>query len=189
METPTQQHPRRMRPNILITGTPGTGKTTTAELVALATNMTHVEVGKLVKSKGLHEGWDETFQSYIIDEDKVVDELEDAMQQGGQIVDHHGCDFFPERWFDLVVVLRTDNTALYSRLEKRNYPTIKIQENIECEIMQVVLEEARASYAQEIVVELKSETIDDMEGNVERIQEWVDRFVKERQSGSSQMDQ
>ena len=51
--------------------------------------------------------------------EKVCDELEDIMTGGNNIVDHHGCDFFPERWFDLVVVLRTDNGVLYPRLEKR----------------------------------------------------------------------
>ena len=50
---------------------------------------------------------------------KVCDELEDVMEEGGNIVDYHGCDFFPERWFDLVVVLQTDNTVLYDRLSKR----------------------------------------------------------------------
>ncbi len=34
-------------------------------------------------------------------------------------MDYHGCEFFPERWFDLVIVLQTDNTVLYERLEKR----------------------------------------------------------------------
>jgi broad-specificity NMP kinase len=41
------------------------------------------------------------------------------MSAGGMVVDYHGCDFFPERWFDLVIVLRSDNTTLYSRLENR----------------------------------------------------------------------
>ncbi len=41
------------------------------------------------------------------------------MAQGGVIVDFHSCDFFPERWFDLVVVLRVDNSVLYPRLENR----------------------------------------------------------------------
>lgn len=50
---------------------------------------------------------------------QVCDELEDVMEQGGNIVDHHGCDFFPERWFDHVVVLQTDNSVLYDRLAKR----------------------------------------------------------------------
>ena len=50
---------------------------------------------------------------------QVIDELDDQMKQGGNIVDYHGCDFFPERWFDIVFVLRTDTSKLYSRLEQR----------------------------------------------------------------------
>lgn len=50
---------------------------------------------------------------------KVVDELEDTMSSGGNVVDFHTCDLFPERWFDLVVVLRTDNTILFDRLTQR----------------------------------------------------------------------
>lgn len=50
---------------------------------------------------------------------QVIDELEDVMSEGGNIVEYHGCDFFPERWFNLVIVLRTNNTILYDRLLKR----------------------------------------------------------------------
>lgn len=41
------------------------------------------------------------------------------MSAGGIIVDYHGCDFFPEHWFDAVFVLKTDNTILYDRLQAR----------------------------------------------------------------------
>ena len=50
---------------------------------------------------------------------QVIDELEDTLSAGGNIVEYHGCDFFPERWFDAVFVLRTDNTILYDRLQLR----------------------------------------------------------------------
>lgn len=50
---------------------------------------------------------------------QICDALEDQMTVGGNIIDFHSCDFFPERWFDLVIVLQTDNTTLYDRLEKR----------------------------------------------------------------------
>lgn len=62
---------RRLLPNILITGTPGTGKTTTAELVAEQTGLRHINVGELVKSQQLYCGWDEEHDCYILDEDKV----------------------------------------------------------------------------------------------------------------------
>jgi hypothetical protein len=29
---------------------------------------------------------------------QVCDALEDFLDGGGNIVDYHGCDFFPERW-------------------------------------------------------------------------------------------
>lgn len=45
--------------------------------------------------------------------------MEGLMVKGGNVVDYHGCDFFPERWFDGVFVIRTDNTALYDRLSAR----------------------------------------------------------------------
>jgi Cdc6-like AAA superfamily ATPase len=65
-------HFPRDLPNILITGTPGTGKTTTSEMAAEATGLTHINVGDLVKAKALHEGLDKEYDSYILDEDKVT---------------------------------------------------------------------------------------------------------------------
>jgi len=49
----------------------------------------------------------------------VLDELEDQMSEGGNLLEYHSCEFFPERWIDAVFVLRTDNGILYDRLEKR----------------------------------------------------------------------
>lgn len=65
----------KVAPNILVTGTPGTGKTTTCELVAQATGLRHINVGDLVKSEELHSGWDDEFNCWIIDEDKVLSVL------------------------------------------------------------------------------------------------------------------
>ena len=50
---------------------------------------------------------------------QVLDEMEDDLSAGGNIVDYHGCEFFPERWFDIIFVLRTDNSILYDRLQNR----------------------------------------------------------------------
>lgn len=61
----------RGKPNILITGTPGTGKTTFSSALAEATQLRHVNIGELVKEKNLHDGWDEEFDCHIINEDLV----------------------------------------------------------------------------------------------------------------------
>jgi len=78
-------------------------------------------------------------------------------------------------------VLRCDSTLLYDRLTARGYKGKKLEENMDSEIMQVLLDEARESYKEEIVVELKSESNEDVEGNLERVERWVEQWRRDRQ--------
>ena len=64
----------RTRPNILVTGTPGTGKTVTASELSKRTGLNHINVGDLAKEKDLYEGWDEQYGCHVLDEDKVTGE-------------------------------------------------------------------------------------------------------------------
>lgn len=61
----------RATPNVLVTGTPGTGKTTLSHMLNEATGFRHVNVGDWVKDRQLHTGWDEEHQCFTLDEDKV----------------------------------------------------------------------------------------------------------------------
>jgi adenylate kinase len=61
----------------------------------------------------------------------------------------------------------------------RKYPELKMQENIDSEIMEVLLQEARESYDEEIVVELSSNDADEMDANVERIEAWLENWRKD----------
>ena len=138
----------------------------------------------------------------------MIDELEDTMSTGGNIVEYHGCDFFPERWFDAVFVLRTDNTILYDRLQQRyrcanykfndlvnlthshslslslslslhvssmyrGYSGKKLADNVQCEIFQTILEEARENYSDKIVHELSSNLPEDLERNIDTLCQYV----------------
>ncbi|KAF8844055.1 P-loop containing nucleoside triphosphate hydrolase protein [Paxillus ammoniavirescens] len=169
----------RHSPVIVITGTPGTGKSTHAQLLVDESPipMKHINVGEMVKDRGLHEGLDEEWQSYMVDEDKLLDELEPLVSQGGVILDWHTCDIFPERWVDLVVVLRCDHTLLWERLEKRNYSLKKIQENNEAEIMNVVYDEAMESYQPESVVALASDSMENLRENIDRMVTWINLWT------------
>ncbi|KAL6790410.1 AAA domain-containing protein [Trichoderma sp. SZMC 28013] len=166
----------RSSPNIIITGTPGVGKTTHSEILAERTGLRHLSVNQVVKDKECHEGWSDEYQSWIVDEDKLLDEIEDDVKAGGYIIDWHACDLFPRSWIDLVVVLRVDSKTLYDRLEARNYAEAKLQENMDSEIMEVLLQEAREAFDEEIVVELTSNSSTEMESNIDRIEAWIKQW-------------
>ncbi|OHE93351.1 POS9-activating factor FAP7 [Colletotrichum orchidophilum] len=116
----------RTSPNIIVTGTPGVGKTTHCEELARRTGLKHLSVNQVVKDRECHEGWDADFQSWIVDEDKA-----------------------------------------------------KLQENLDSEIMEVLLQEAREAFDEEIVVELTSNTADEMEVNISRVEAWLEQWKKD----------
>ena len=168
-------------PNILITGTPGVGKTSLSLLLENELLESHklegfkyIKLAEIVNQEKLYKEWNKEFDVPEFDVDMVCDYLEPFMSEenekghkGGIILEFHSCDFFPERWFDLVVLLRCDNTILYDRLAERKYNEKKIKENIECEIMDVTKDEVYDSYKEEIILELESNRIEDMESNME----------------------
>lgn len=187
----SEDGPQRKRPNILITGTPGTGKTTTASLIGeRIPSINHLNVGDLIKQHKCYEGRDEELDTNVLDEDKLLDIMEGlldtaAEQDQGLVVDFHMPLIFPERWFDLVLVLRTKTDIIFDRLTARGYNEKKRAENMEAEIMQIILEEAREGYANEIVHEVSSNTIQDMEDNVQRVEAWCKQWLEDHADESS----
>ena len=191
--------PSRRLPNVLICGTPGSGKSSLCEAVltrlaaasaasaasggGAGAGLRHVVLGELAKARAFHAGRDEALDTLLLDEaseDRLLDELEPLAAAGGLLLEHHSCALFPERWFDLVLVLRTDNTLLFDRLVRRGYSARKVQENVECEIMRVVADEALASYEREGVVhELQSETPRDIEENAARVEQWLAQWRRD----------
>ncbi|GAB0494931.1 hypothetical protein MMPV_006228 [Pyropia vietnamensis] len=132
------------RPNILLTGTPGTGKSTTAAAVAAAVGLTHLDVGAYAAARAAwaYDGWDAARGCHLLNEDAVADGLEASMTTGGIVLDYHSVDWLPLRWVQLVVVLRAHTESLYDRLTARGYADAKRRENVEAEVHQVVLDEA-----------------------------------------------
>ena len=175
----------RPEPNIILTGTPGVGKTSHATLLAQRTGLHHLDINDVVKKHNIGEKNpdDSDATTKIVDEDRLLDVIENDLADGGQIIDWHACDLFPTNLIDLVCVVRCDNGVLYDRLKARGYADKKLQENLDCEIMEVLVQEAREAYDEGMVVELRSEKADEIEGNVERIEKWIGQWKEEHGGG------
>lgn len=155
------------RPNVLVTGTPGVGKTYLCGLLALELGLRHIEVGAFAKERELLAEHDAEHDAYYMHEDAVLDELEGLMSDGGIVLDHHSCDWFPERWFQVAVVLHARTDVLYDRLTiGRGYSGTKLNANMEAEIMQVVAEEAVESYSKVEVLRLQNNDEAECKANV-----------------------
>jgi hypothetical protein len=61
----------RSSPNVIITGTPGVGKTVHCEQLAQDTGLKHLSVNQIAKERDCFEEFDEERKSWVVDEDKV----------------------------------------------------------------------------------------------------------------------
>lgn len=55
----------------------------------------------------------------------------------------------------------------------RGYWGKKLEDNIQCEIFQIILDEVRDSYKVDIVYEFLSNNFEDLEDNLEKIFVWI----------------
>lgn len=153
----------------------GTGKTFICKKISEHFHMVHQDVSELVKEHNFTDGFDVELNCPFLDEDALLDFLEPIIQKGGNIVEYHSNEFFPERWFHLVLVVTCDTQLLYDRLTARSYNKKKIEQNIQCEIFGTILEEAQASYKPEIIKIVKSTT----SGDVNECLNVVEEFFKD----------
>lgn len=178
----------RLLPNILITGTPGTGKTTLArelhEANLTETNFQWIESKEIIQTNQCTDGHDNELNTDYLDEDKFLDALElkfdDENVSGGIILDFHIPEIFPERWFDLVLVCRTSTEVLFDRLTERKYDPVKRDNNVQAEIMQVVYEAAVEAYDVNIVQCIDNNTREDLASTIERVTQWMQQWQKDR---------
>lgn len=137
----------------------------------------YLNVGDYVKEHRLYEDYDDERDCYVLNEDALVDHLDERIKQESKslVLDYHGCDLFLSEWFEAIFVLRTTSDLLYRRLEDRDYPESKISENVQCEIFQIILEEARDAFEDDNIeiIELQNDNDQDQIDNVDKILHWI----------------
>lgn len=132
----------------IVTGTPGTGKTTVAKKYAEKNKAVYVDVNEVIKKEKIAVGYDKKRQANIIDIKKLNKVLIKIIQEARKkkislIIDSHLSHYLPAKSVDLCIVTKTSLKKLKARLQKRKYNKAKIRENMDCEIFDVCLMEAK----------------------------------------------
>jgi len=154
---------------IVISGTPGVGKSYLASKLSLLLDYEHIDGLSVVKSAGKYE-FDEKSQSFLINSEDFVLEImkvrnlymkknEDEMPTG-LIIDSHMSHFLPCDLVYKCIILTCELKALKERLEERGYSDQKIRENLDSEIFKVC--ETEALEKGHDVLVLESEKLDDL---------------------------
>lgn len=148
---------KNFRKVILVTGTPGVGKTTVANKLASKLDALYISITELVKKQKLITGIDENRQTLIADTKKVSKQLQEilANTEGSIIIEgHYAVDVVPKKDVNTVFVLRRDPRELKSALENRGYEEKKLWENLAAEILDVCLWDALSACGVDKVCEI-----------------------------------
>ena len=137
---------------ILLTGTPGTGKTTVSPLLAEELNCTLTDINQLVAEKQLYTGLDAQKGYKIVDIAALEEELQNIIDKKEDdqfvIIEGHLSYYFPLA--DFVIVLRTEPSVLEDRLTKRDWKASKIHENLEAEALDICTWEAYQTHGSKV---------------------------------------
>ena len=142
---------------ILVTGTPGVGKTTVSHKLASKLDAHYVSITELVKKQQLIAGIDENRQTLVADTKKISKQLQQilAKTEGRVVIEgHYVVDVVPKKDVNTVFVLRRDPRELKSALENRGYEEKKLWENLAAEILDVCLWDALSACGVDKVCEI-----------------------------------
>ncbi len=129
---------------IIVSGTPGTGKTELAKELAKKLNYNYVDVNKLIKENSLSDGYDNKRKCGIVDTEKLARFLVDFIRKSkyNLVIDSHLAHYIPPKHIDLCIITKCDLKELNKRLGKKGYSSEKIRENLDSEIFEICLSEA-----------------------------------------------
>lgn len=155
---------------IIISGTPGVGKTTIARELAGRIGAEYLNLADIVVSRKLYSYYDSRLKSYVVDVEKCKEYLLRVLSCN-EILDTHVLDCIPPEKARLVIVLRLNPLVLKERLLQRGYTGIKLRENVEAEVLGATLSDAVGIFGEDTVCEIDTtgRNVEDVLGIILRV--------------------
>ena len=142
---------------IIVTGTPGVGKTIVSEQLATKLRAQHVDLAEIVKRERLTSGYDKKRQTWIADTSRLAKRLQQKIKQEktNVIIDgHFASAVIPKAQVTRVFVLRRHPQQLKEQMERRGFKGAKLWENLAAEVLDVCLCDAIMNVGIEKVCEI-----------------------------------
>jgi adenylate kinase len=142
---------------ILITGTPGTGKTTISRLLATELRACYVDPKTLLRRKEIDYTYDKKRKTRTVSLKRLRNRLCElaARTDHGLVIDSHiALETGPLPRLVRAIVLRCDPIVLERRLERKRWSKSKIGENLQAEILDICLWDAVENYGWNKILEI-----------------------------------
>ncbi len=126
---------------IVISGTPGTGKTSVSKKISEIIETSLISLNELAISEKFTLKYDEKRKTHVIDIDKIIpyiiEQINNLKKENVEylIIEGHFADIIPDDLINFAIILRCEPDELYNRLKNRGYQIEKIRENIQAEIL------------------------------------------------------
>ena len=147
----------RLRKIILITGTPGVGKTSISKLLGKRLNALKIDLNELVFKDDLFLNMDEKRNTKVADLDKLSKRVKTVLESTSKdviIESHYASDVLPPNLVTHIFVIRRNPKFLINILEKKGFSPSKVKENVLAELLDVCLINAISSNVSEKVSEV-----------------------------------
>ena len=153
---------------IIITGTPGTGKTSVAKRLSEKLGYEYVNLNDILIRSGVCVYNPELETHEISNIDKAIEIIDDVTSRDNIVIDTLVVSLINPEYIDKVVVLRLDPYILLERLKSRGWRGRKLCENVMAEILDYFLIECVENFGNDKIIEIDT-TNRDVENIVDEI--------------------